>query len=193
LEGFITSFGQLAPGYAPVPPLLDEAHTTFSPYIRYTDLPELVSREGPAFSASSAASHGSSSSSSSLPAAAGSSGSLAAGSGHGKAGSLRSSSTTGSPESIVAASSHRSIQEVCKVVYASPTKVHLSLDSSRGPSQNPALCYPDIAFAVEDFDHAFSSVVGVGGVLLVGLHVAGHHSLVTSPKQLKVKLGLPAI
>ncbi|GAB4820146.1 hypothetical protein N2152v2_007192 [Parachlorella kessleri] len=124
---------------------------------RYADLPELVSREGPALPASTGGGS-STASSSSFPSAGGSSGSLPAASGPVNATSL-SSGGSGGPESSAAAGSRGSIQEVCKVVYASPTKVHLSLDSSRGPSQNPALCYPDIAFAVEDFDHAFSSVV----------------------------------
>ena len=49
--------------------------------------------------------------------------------------------------------------QVSKAVYASTTKTQLNLDKRRERESNPLVTYPDIAFAVENFEEAFESLV----------------------------------
>ncbi|KAI4316590.1 hypothetical protein L6164_024559 [Bauhinia variegata] len=49
------------------------------------------------------------------------------------------------------------IYKVVKTVYASPSRVNFQLDSSKAMETTPA--YPDICFAVDDFDSTFDAVV----------------------------------
>jgi hypothetical protein len=135
-------------------------HTSWVPHAscRHADLAQLVNREGPggtgqpgsAALPSAAVGPGTAGSTASRPGGASSSSSL---------GTVTASTAGAGSSGAISGSGGSSIKEVCKMVYASPTRVHLSLDSSRGPSHDPAPCYPDVAFAVEDFDHAFSSLV----------------------------------
>lgn len=48
---------------------------------------------------------------------------------------------------------------VSKPVYASTTVTAVNLDSSRAEASNPQPCYPDICFAVDNFDNAFQDLV----------------------------------
>lgn len=48
---------------------------------------------------------------------------------------------------------------VSKPVYASTTITAVNLDSSRADASNPQPCYPDICFAVDNFDNAFDDLV----------------------------------
>lgn len=50
-----------------------------------------------------------------------------------------------------------SIYKVVKTVYASPSRVDFHLDSTKAAETTPA--YPDICFAVDDFDSTFDAVV----------------------------------
>ncbi|XP_047322529.1 uncharacterized protein LOC124926365 [Impatiens glandulifera] len=50
-----------------------------------------------------------------------------------------------------------SIYKVVKTVYASPSRVNFHLDSRKESETTPA--YPDICFAVDDFDSTFDAVV----------------------------------
>ncbi|CAL5332559.1 unnamed protein product [Camellia sinensis] len=50
-----------------------------------------------------------------------------------------------------------SIYKVVKTVYASPSRVDFHLDSTKEVESTPA--YPDICFAVDDFDSTFDAVV----------------------------------
>ncbi|XP_038718236.1 uncharacterized protein LOC120011240 isoform X2 [Tripterygium wilfordii] len=50
-----------------------------------------------------------------------------------------------------------SIYKVVKTVYASPSRVNFHLDSQKEVETTPA--YPDICFAVDDFDSTFDAVV----------------------------------
>lgn len=52
-----------------------------------------------------------------------------------------------------------SVTQVSKPVYASPTRVDVNLDSSRTGSAEPDVTYPQICFAVDNFDSAFDSLV----------------------------------
>lgn len=49
--------------------------------------------------------------------------------------------------------------QVSKAVYASTTKSQLNLNSKRADDANPTLTYPDISFAVENFEEAFESLL----------------------------------
>ncbi|XP_010548546.1 PREDICTED: uncharacterized protein KIAA0930 homolog isoform X2 [Tarenaya hassleriana] len=49
------------------------------------------------------------------------------------------------------------VYKVVKTVYASPSRVNFHLDSKKGDETTPA--YPDISFAVDDFDSTFDAVV----------------------------------
>lgn len=49
--------------------------------------------------------------------------------------------------------------QVSKAVYASTTKSQLNLNKKRADDANPTLTYPDISFAVENFEEAFESLV----------------------------------
>nr|KYP39475.1 Uncharacterized protein C22orf9 isogeny [Cajanus cajan] len=49
------------------------------------------------------------------------------------------------------------IYKVVKTVYASPTRVNFQLDSKKAMETTPA--YPDICFAIDDFDSTFDAVV----------------------------------
>ncbi|KAK3425622.1 hypothetical protein EUGRSUZ_F02230 [Eucalyptus grandis] len=51
------------------------------------------------------------------------------------------------------------IYKVVKTVYASPSRVNFHLDSKKEVETTPA--YPDICFAVDDFDSTFDAVVTV--------------------------------
>ncbi len=44
-------------------------------------------------------------------------------------------------------------------MYASTTKSQLNLNNRRVNEANPTLTYPDISFAVENFEEAFESLV----------------------------------
>lgn len=48
---------------------------------------------------------------------------------------------------------------VTKPVFASTTITAVNLDSSRVEASNPQQCYPDICFAVDNFDNAFEELV----------------------------------
>ncbi|XAR61989.1 hypothetical protein NMG60_11016557 [Bertholletia excelsa] len=50
-----------------------------------------------------------------------------------------------------------SIYKVVKTVYASPSRINFHLDSTKEVETTPA--YPDICFAVDDFDSTFDAVV----------------------------------
>lgn len=54
-----------------------------------------------------------------------------------------------------------------KPVYASPTITAVNLDSSRADESNPQPCYPDICFAVDNFDNAFENMVRLGAWTLL--------------------------
>ena len=49
--------------------------------------------------------------------------------------------------------------QVSKAVYASTTKSQLNLDKRRANDPNPTVTYPDISFAVDNFEEAFESLV----------------------------------
>ncbi|KAL2346501.1 hypothetical protein Fmac_000501 [Flemingia macrophylla] len=49
------------------------------------------------------------------------------------------------------------LSQVVKTVYASPTRVNFQLDSRKEVETTPA--YPDICFAIDDFDSTFDAVV----------------------------------
>ena len=49
--------------------------------------------------------------------------------------------------------------QVSKAVFASTTKSQLNLNNQRADESNPTLTYPDISFAVENFEEAFESLV----------------------------------
>lgn len=49
--------------------------------------------------------------------------------------------------------------EVSKAVYASTTKSQLNLNNQRANESAPTLTYPDISFAVENFEEAFESLL----------------------------------
>lgn len=51
--------------------------------------------------------------------------------------------------------------QVSKAVFASTTKSQLNLTNQRADESNPTLTYPDISFAVEDFEEAFESLVSL--------------------------------
>jgi hypothetical protein len=51
------------------------------------------------------------------------------------------------------------MRAVSRPVFASPTVTAVNLDSSRGEAANPAPCYPDACFAVDNFDAAFEELV----------------------------------
>ena len=46
-------------------------------------------------------------------------------------------------------------------MFASTTKSQLNLTNQRADESNPTLTYPDISFAVEDFEEAFESLVSL--------------------------------
>lgn len=48
---------------------------------------------------------------------------------------------------------------VTRPVYASTTVTAVNLDSSRAQDSNPQPCYPDICFAVDNFDNTFEDLV----------------------------------
>ncbi|KAF8071144.1 hypothetical protein HT031_001226 [Scenedesmus sp. PABB004] len=48
---------------------------------------------------------------------------------------------------------------VAKPVYASAAVTAVNLDSSRGDAADPVPCYPDVCFAVDNFDDAFGELV----------------------------------
>lgn len=48
---------------------------------------------------------------------------------------------------------------VTRPVYASTTVTAVNLDSSRAKDANPQPCYPDICFAVDNFDNTFEDLV----------------------------------
>jgi hypothetical protein len=48
---------------------------------------------------------------------------------------------------------------VTRPVYACTTVTAVNLDSSRAKDSNPQPCYPDICFAVDNFDNAFEDLV----------------------------------
>ena len=50
--------------------------------------------------------------------------------------------------------------QISKAVYASTTKSQLNLNNQRASEHNPTVTYPDISFAVENFEEAFESLVG---------------------------------
>ncbi len=52
------------------------------------------------------------------------------------------------------------IKTVTKQVYASPTRTAVNLDDSRGDAAQPEPCYPNICFAVDNFNDAFDDLVG---------------------------------
>ena len=54
---------------------------------------------------------------------------------------------------------HHHTLQVSKAVYASTTKSQLNLNKQRANESQPALTYPDISFAVENFEEAFESLV----------------------------------
>jgi hypothetical protein len=65
---------------------------------------------------------------------------------------LSSSSSSPSPSS--------SLVSIPKQVFPTPFKTTVNLDNSKNKvTSQPALIYPDIAFSVDDFHHAFSSIV----------------------------------
>ncbi|KAL3143466.1 hypothetical protein ABBQ38_002277 [Trebouxia sp. C0009 RCD-2024] len=49
--------------------------------------------------------------------------------------------------------------QVTKAVFASTTKSQLNLNNQRANESNPTLTYPDISFAVENFEEAFESLM----------------------------------
>lgn len=51
------------------------------------------------------------------------------------------------------------VVQVSKAVYASTTKSQLNLKNKKGNDANPTLTYPDISFAVENFEEAFESLL----------------------------------
>ena len=51
--------------------------------------------------------------------------------------------------------------QVSKAVFASTTKSQLNLNNQRANESNPTLTYPDISFAVENFEEAFESLVSL--------------------------------
>lgn len=51
--------------------------------------------------------------------------------------------------------------QVSKAVFASTTKSQLNLKNQRVDESNPTLTYPDISFAVENFEEAFESLVSL--------------------------------
>ncbi|KAL0045379.1 hypothetical protein WJX82_005344 [Trebouxia sp. C0006] len=51
------------------------------------------------------------------------------------------------------------VVQVSKAVYASTTKSQLNLNNKRANDANPTLTYPDISFAVENFEEAFESLL----------------------------------
>lgn len=55
---------------------------------------------------------------------------------------------------------------VTRPVYASTTVTAVNLDSSRAKDSNPQPCYPDICFAVDNFDNAFEDLVREQGCTL---------------------------
>ncbi len=52
------------------------------------------------------------------------------------------------------------MRTVSKSVYASPTVTAVNLDSSRASDATPLPCYPNICFAVDNFEDAFEELVG---------------------------------
>jgi hypothetical protein len=48
---------------------------------------------------------------------------------------------------------------VTKPVFATTTVTAVNLDSSRAEASQPRPCYPDICFAVDNFDNAFEDLV----------------------------------
>lgn len=50
---------------------------------------------------------------------------------------------------------------VTRPVYACTTVTAVNLDSSRAKDSNPQPCYPDICFAVDNFDNAFEDLVSI--------------------------------
>ncbi|KAB2030323.1 hypothetical protein ES319_D05G223300v1 [Gossypium barbadense] len=53
-----------------------------------------------------------------------------------------------------------SIYKIVKTVYASPSRVNFHLDSKKEVETTPA--YPDICFAIDDFDSTFDAVLSNG-------------------------------
>lgn len=51
------------------------------------------------------------------------------------------------------------IRCVTKPVFATTTVMAVNLDSSRAEASQPRPCYPDICFAVDNFDNAFEDLV----------------------------------
>lgn len=49
--------------------------------------------------------------------------------------------------------------QVSKAVYASTAKSQLNLNNKRANDATPTLTYPDISFAVENYEEAFESLV----------------------------------
>ena len=57
------------------------------------------------------------------------------------------------------------MRAVTKPVFASPTETAVNLDSSRAEASNPATCYPQICFAVDNFEDTFDEMVSKSSVL----------------------------
>lgn len=55
--------------------------------------------------------------------------------------------------------SQPSIAQVVTPVYASPMRVAVNLDSSRASDAAPASAYPDICFAIDEFDETHQHMV----------------------------------
>ena len=51
--------------------------------------------------------------------------------------------------------------QVRKAVYASTTKSQLNLTNRKVEESNPSLTYPDMSFAVDNFEEAFDSLVSL--------------------------------
>lgn len=53
----------------------------------------------------------------------------------------------------------QNMKAITKTVYASPTFISVGMDSHRSEAANPSSSYPDLCFAVENFDEAFEDLV----------------------------------
>lgn len=60
--------------------------------------------------------------------------------------------------------------QVRKAVYASTTKSQLNLTNRKMEETNPTMTFPDMSFAVDNFEEAFDSLVSLNTLAVDQLH-----------------------
>lgn len=60
--------------------------------------------------------------------------------------------------------------QVGKAVYVSTTKSQLNLTNRKNEEENPIMTFPDMSFAVDNFEEAFESLVSLNALAVVQVH-----------------------